>query len=444
MAGRSPVHQIVGSLMGALRALGSTAAPLEVEAWGFSVSGALSAASRQFHNHDHVIELARESDGDPLAVLAALYHDSVYIQVDQGPPRAMKAEVESVLGAEAGGWRVLPSAAGPATSDVLAVFDRRVGDVVTPMTGLNELASALVASIHLATALDRHQRIAIAACIEQTVPFRVDPAPGLHARLAALGLGGDTLDLATRRAVRVGNLDVASFAEDDVAKFLDTTWKLLPESNPALQLPTVHTVRDYRVALQKMEGFLGGLPADRVFHQWGGEPRPETYAQYVAHARNNLALSVRYLRAKLYSIAVVEALAESTGGDVPLDYFMGGVAPAHEEPAVRLEHFLPGVVHTDDRDPTVQRLLQEGRASEVSFDMGASPIGAFLHAAVGETAAGEGVALAKRWWAGHLSAREFLGQQPGGPMAAIARAAVNVVDTRGDRLSALAAELEGR
>jgi hypothetical protein len=321
---RSPVHEIVNALWRALHELGSSATTADIERWGFSIHAALSAAGREFHNHHHVVDMI--SDGDPLEVIAGLYHDAVYIQVDQGPPRSMRAELDSVLASAPGedGWRVLPHAAA-VTGDVLAVFGRKVGDLVTPTTGLNEFASALVGALQLADALTREQRIAVAACIEQTIPFRVDPMTPLHDRLEQLGLAGETLDEAVRRAVRLGNRDIENFADNDPAHFLDNTWKLLPESNPALHSPLVYTVRDYRVALQKMEGFLSWLPAERVFHAWGGEPRPEIHARRVARTTGNLELAVRYLRAKLYSIGLVEALADITGGDVPLDYFMGGL-----------------------------------------------------------------------------------------------------------------------
>src|SRR5262245_48056990 len=186
---RSPVHEIVNALWRALHELGSAASTSDIETWGFSIHAALSASGREFHNHDHVVDMI--DHGDPLEVIAALYHDAVYIQVDQGPPRSMKAEIDSVMVQEADGWRVLPAAAGPVTGDVLAVFDRKVGDVVTPTAGLNELSSALVAAIQLADALTREQRISVAACIEQTIPFRVDPCTPLHQRLALLGLDGD-------------------------------------------------------------------------------------------------------------------------------------------------------------------------------------------------------------------------------------------------------------
>src|SRR5262249_2524274 len=184
---------------------------------------------------------------------------------------------------------------------------------------------------------------------------------------------GDELETTVKRAVRLSNRDVDNFADNDASRFLDNTWKLLPESNPALHSPMVYTVRDYRLALQKMESFLAWLPADRVFHTWGDEPKPEIHARRVARTTGNLQLAVRYLRAKLYSIALVEALAELTGGDVPLDYFMGGVKNREQ---VRIESYLPKLDAAKDLDPHLQRLLQHGRASESSFDTRPSPVGA--------------------------------------------------------------------
>ncbi len=433
------MHRIVMTLTDSLGALGSPASALEIEKWGFALNGAIASASRQFHNHDHVLELAAE--GDALAKIAALYHDAVYIQVDHGPPHALKAEVESVLAPDAAGWRVLPAAGGEATRDVLAVFDRRVGDVATPMTGLNELASALVASMHLASALDRTQRVAVAACIEQTIPFRADGVTPLRGRLEKLGLSGEELTQAMHRAVDLANRDVGSFAEDDPARFLDSTWKLLPESNPALHVPSVHTVRDYRVALQKMEGFLASLAPERVFHRWEGVPSEAAHAERVARTRSNVAIGAAYLRAKLFSIAIVEAIAEVTGGDVPLDYFMGGVASPNGPALVRIEQFLPALPRASDVEPLLHRLLAEGRASEVSFDTGASPLGAFLHAAVGDGGVARGVDHARRWWSGGCSAGDFLEGLPAAPVAALARAAANIVGSRRDGLTALADRL---
>lgn len=437
------MHEIVNALWRALHALDSKAATPDIERWAFSVHGAISAAGREYHNHDHVIEIARVAD--PLEVIAALYHDAVYIQVDHGPPKTMRAELDSVLATAADGWRVLATAGDvECTRDVLVVFGCAVGDVVKPTTGLNELASALVAALQLAHALDRFQRVAIAACIEQTIPFRKDPVTPLHERLLALGMPADLADATMRRAVRVGNRDVENFADNDPARFLDNTWKLLPESNPALHAPMVYTVRDYRTALQKMEQFLAWLPPEQVFHHYADEPKPEIHARRVARTAGNLELAVRYLRAKLYSIGLVEAIAEATGGDVPLDYFMGAAKNAASAPSEvkRLEQFLPHFGSRRDLDPPLHRLLAQGRASESSFDTKPSPVGAFLHASVGEETMMAGVDMARKWWAGAITPSEFLASQPPQPIAAIARAAANIVDTRRDRLFALAERIE--
>jgi hypothetical protein len=347
-----------------------------------------------------------------------------------------------VLAHEAAGWRILPACAAIA-GDTLAVFNRKIGDIVTPMTGLNEIASALVASIQLKDALTREQRIAVSACIEQTIPFRVDPISPLYDRLVLLGFDGKLLEEAMRRAVRLGNRDVENFADNDPAAFLDNTWKLLPESNPVLHAPLVYTVRDYRIALQKMEGFLSKLPADRVFHAWRDEPKHEIYARHVARATGNLGLAGRYLRAKLYAIGIVEAIAEATGGDVPIDYFMG--APKDElgrTEVRRIEQFLPALEEATDVDQQLHSLLSKGRVSESSFDTGPSPLSAYLHATCGEAEVMKCVEATRTFWAGGMDPLAFLMTQPKKPVAGIARAAGNIIDTRRDRLFALAERLE--
>jgi hypothetical protein len=442
MEPQSPVHEIVSVLWKALHDLGINAETSDVERWGFSIHGALSAPGREYHNHDHVMSLTH--DCEPLEVLAALYHDAVYIQVDKGFPGSMADELASVLERGDHGWSILPAAGdNEVTADVLAIFGRKAGDHVSTSHALNELASALVASIQLADALDRNQRLAIAACIEQTIPFRVDPVPELCDRLRTLGLSGTELDATVMRALRVGNRDVENFADNDAARFLDNTWKLLPESNPALHFPHVYTVHDYRRALLKMETFLAQLPADRVFHAWGTEPSAGVHARRVARATGNLELAVRYLRAKLYSIALVEAIAETTGGDVPLDFFMGTAKDlAARDGAKRIEQFLPHLGSVKSLDPPLHRLLQEGRASESSFDTRPSPVGAFLHSTIGEAEMMAGVDKAKRWWGGASGPSEFLASQPAKPVAAICRAAAHIMNTRRDRLLMLADRLE--
>jgi hypothetical protein len=108
----------------------------------------------------------------------------------------------------------------------------------------------------------------------------------------------------------------------------------------------------------------------------------------------------------------------------------------------RIEQFLPHLGSVKDLDPPLHRLLSEGRASESTFDTRPSPIGAFLMTTVGEAPMLAGVERAKQWWAGACDAAEFMASQPSQPIAAIARAAGHIMETRRDRLFALAERLE--
>lgn len=437
----SPLHRIVEALDGALAELGAEVRPADVERWGIALHGALSSRAREFHTHRHVLGLLPGADAT--AVLAALFHDVVYVQVDLGLPAGMAGILQPLLAKEQEGWRILDGAArNAAARDVLAVFGRRAGELVTPLTGLNELASALVAAGTLGSALSRQQILGVVACIEQTIPFRAEAPAELAARLAGLGLDAATLQATVVRAVRLANRDVGNFATPDVDRFLDHTWLLLPETNPALHAPTLYAVRDYRVALMKMEGFLATLRPDRVFHAWGGEPGAGEHERRIEATRRNLAVAVRYLRAKLYSITVLEALAAESGGEAPLEYFMGGMAEPDEPPFRRIEQFLPASPDHHDVDPGLLRLLDGGRGDDAGFDTLASPLAAFLYRGLGEAAVMAGLELARRLWGGDLAPRDLLAARAGFHLAALARAASRIATTRRARLEALAERLE--
>src|SRR3954471_21326726 len=103
---QSPVHEIVSVLWKALHDLGVETETTNIERWGFSIHGAISAPGREYHNHDHVMSLTH--DVESLEVIAALYHDAVYIQVDKDLPKSMAAELAIVLAPVDKGWRVLP------------------------------------------------------------------------------------------------------------------------------------------------------------------------------------------------------------------------------------------------------------------------------------------------------------------------------------------------
>ncbi len=431
----------------ALTGLGASPQPRELERPVFVVHEALAGQSREFHSHEHVLTMTRGAS--PIETLAGIFHDVVYVQVDRGFPGGIGEMLRPLLVPIDGtGYRIsLAVLDDPLTAMVVRIFDRAPGDELSPFAGLNELASALVAAKCLAPFLSKGQIAEIAAGIEATIPFRDNlTLDNLAARLRDLALpdlDAPACDSAVRLATRLSNRDVENFAEEDPARFLDNTWRLLPETNPALVTPGVYRTGEYRMAIQKMETFLAKLDAERVFHQFQGEPSPEHYNRLISQAKRNIDLAVRYLRAKLYTIALVEAIANVSGGDAPIEFFLGAIP--HAGSAVRsvnAELYLPRVEKSsEDMDPIMLRLLEEGRPTPPEFDLPASPYSAYLYRVFGEKALMDRMEAARPWMRGRISAHEFLASQASPPVAALARAIAPIAITRREVLEKLASEL---
>jgi hypothetical protein len=433
---QSPIHLIIGELSRASDQLALGVPPLFVERWGVALHQALASRSREFHTHEHALELCRGADA--LETIAALYHDTVYVQVDLGLPEHFAGLLAPLISKEEQGWRVLPHAAvDPVARDVLEVFGRKADEVMTPFNGLNELASAFVVVKEFEGVLTRAQLLAVAACIEATIPFREDQGGLLERRLVGLQVSPADARAMVKRAVRLSNSDVGNFADPDPARFLDNTWKLLPETNPSLHMASTYSVHDYRVALLKMESFLSTLKPERVFRTWADEPSPEVHAQRLVNTRINIGLAVRYLRAKLHSTALIEALALESGGDAPVEYFMGGIPGPSGEIVRRIEMYLPQVTTMVPGDRVLLGLLQGGRSTASSFDVSPSPLATFLFRTVGEEAMMTGLERARQWWRGELTARQFLQGEPRLPVRQLAEAAAQIADTRSGALRAL-------
>ncbi len=217
---------------------------------------------------------------------------------------------------------------------------------------MNEFLSAVVAVRTLEPYLPLKDLIAIVACIEATIPFRVNNAAGrspsevLAERVrevrTTMGQPADEIevDCVVKDATLLANKDVSSFSETDPAVFLSTTWLLIEESNAPLAAVGIYSVRDYRVALSRMEGFLGSLNPGSVFRDYNNTPDAGAHAALDAATARNLEFATRYLRMKIVSISVVEALAQATGGDCPVSMMLGDIRSNYGRPD-RVEDFLP-------------------------------------------------------------------------------------------------------
>src|SRR6185436_7208889 len=236
----------------------------QLELWMLGIHHAMTGRSRNFHQLDHVLDVGRGLQ--PTQVIAALYHDVVYFQVDQGFTPAVQQKIKDVVAMKDNRFYATSEPGVGKARLVREIFDFAPGQELNVFGGLNEFLSAVVAIHDLGAFLSDIQVAAVAACIRATIPFQGLDASG---KTFPMRIASTLERIATRekwdcppamiysmvrQAVEVGNADVANFGDNDLSVFLDNTWKLLPEANPSLHSRGAYTIKSYRSSLQKMEG----------------------------------------------------------------------------------------------------------------------------------------------------------------------------------------------
>jgi hypothetical protein len=418
-----------------------------------TIHRAMTVQARHFHTLEHVFTFV--DPADPIRTMAALYHDVVYYQVDMGFSPQIWELISPYIRRENDEFYLADNL--PTDNSLvkltLDVFDLRPGEKLSSAVMLNEFLSALVMNKQLDGLVREKDLLCMTLCIEATIPFR-GPAPDGRSHFAVmeqrlqeiserygLALSDEELIETIKIAVTFANKDIENFAEADPGRFLDNTWKLLPETNAALRLPDVYSIGTYRQALLKMEIFLVGLNPDAVFGQYRGIPSDEDYHQMKRFAHNNIVIAREYLKLKILATAILEALAVATGGDAPLSLFMGDV-PREGVSIKRLEYFLPEVNEPAwvDRNSIIYRLLEAGRSSDTSFDMKNSPLSLFVYKTMTPEKIAQSLLRAQEYFDGRLSAHDFLMEFDPTIVQPIARASSMMVFTRRQALLMYAGE----
>lgn len=456
---RGMIHRLIEVFMEAAKTFSAACECADVERLAVMIHRVMSYQSRQFHTLEHVFGFLGGEDGkpkaDPETALAAAFHDLVYYQVDDGLPPELEELLGPYLRRDGPRLSAAPIGEGGARpedrsyADCLAIFGFAPGQEIKSFGGLNEFLSALAMAKCLEAHLPRATLASIATCIEATIPFR-GPGPdgrgigeALESRLARLsaeaGLGMDETGIraAVRRAVVFANEDVRDFAAPDPGFFLSNTWKLLPESNAPLRRKGSFSIREYRVALQKMLGFFRSLEPGRVYHSYRDEPPAGEMARLEAATRRNLEFAETYMQAKLLAVALVEAAAEVSGGDAPMALFMGDLPGPGEEMETLASHLpdlpAPAWIHTGN---PVYRLLKDGRLDESSFDLKNSPLALYLYHRLPPNHWGERARSAEDFFAGRVSAGDYLAGFGPDFAAEFIGACEIMVPTRAKRLQA--------
>lgn len=456
------INRLIALFQQSLGALGSTPPMADIERLGMVVHRCMGAKTRAYHTTSHVFDLCEGAN--PVQTLAALFHDTVYYQLDRGLPGAL-VPVLSDVATLTNGALILSDPAPhnspantPTVIDLLAqvvhIFGFRFGQALPAFGGMNEFLSAVSAVRLLAPYLPAQTLLHIAACIEATIAFRPDTADGrsaldrLHERLCLLMQKSPCLlDAASAHraalamvsdAAALANRDVGGFAEADPGVFLSQTWLLIEESNKPLAAAGLYTLQEYRQALQRMDGFLAHLNPVAVFQHFQGAPSSEQLADLTRKAHANIDFSVRYLRAKLLPMGVLEALAELTGGDAPISMFLGDFATAvSPSPLPRPD---TEKVPTDV-DAALLQVLAHGRARSSTTDLTASPTAAFIYQELGESGLHVQWDKSCQYFGGSLQALDFLRQCPPRILVPLLESSADTALSRRERLYQLRSTL---
>ncbi|MEG3941465.1 hypothetical protein QT995_25405 [Microcoleus sp. S36b_A3] len=379
---------------------------------------------RYFHTSEHIFEVG--GSVDPIEVLAALFHDLVYVQVDQGVsfnissalcPFVKEVRSQLIIKDET----ELPD--DTMYQLVASVFGFLPGKALSPFGGQNEFLSAVIAAKSLEPFLPASTIAEISACIEATIPFRPVSPLGfsaielLHQRLVIVNRDFDfgwtdaeTVEI-VKRSVRLSNRDVENFASPNSSDFLDNTWNLMPETNHELSNVNSYTVGGYRKSLQKMEGFLNFLKPELVFQQFMQEPDDETYTYMISQTRKNIAAAKLYLGIKLITIAILEALSYRLGRDIPLSTMMGELRAPGFKTSV-LEDYLPNRQIAYPLESQLEKevldLLAIGRNQESPYDIKNSPVATFIIKSIGFAETENFLKKAQDFFAERITSEEFL------------------------------------
>ena len=441
------IHQVIEIFYGAFSDLHVSIPMKDLEDMAVLVHRAMTLQTRHFHTLEHVFSFT--SVADPIQSIAALFHDIVYFQVDEGFIPEIYEIIKPFI-VQVGDQISLKSKLPEENRGLqltLEVFNFQPGDTLSSNSGLNEFLSAVVLVNKLQGLVSDHDLIRMVVCIEATIPFQGKNDQGethfdiLGNRLLHINdkyhccMEDPDIVEALQLAVKFSNKDVESFAEKTAGHFLDNTWKLLPETNVALRSAEIYSIREYRQALHKMEIFFTNLNPENVFNQYHGIPSNRRYQQMVQMARNNVLTARDYLSIKLLSAAILESLAEISGGDAPLSLFSEELH-SNGSQSLNYQDFLKQPVERPPVDTTsiLYKLFYEGRPAETAFDLKTSPLALFLYTILERSEINRLLDLAHKMFNDEIHPYQFLREINAPILAAITNACAEMVLTRRDKL----------
>ena len=447
------IHRMNDWFDQAFQGLSVEVPPDEVRKLVALVHHSMEAKTRTYHTASHVFGLCEGMQ--PIQVLAALFHDVVVYEVDGGFPAWVSSLLEGVTRTESGTLRLLDTAPEDRAVALCAdIFGFCPGQRLSPRQGMNEFLSAVVAVRLLQHLLNDAQLIAMVACIELTTPFRAPDANGntaaqalaqrVQARCTKLTPALFDTDQQSAAFVKTTVTNAVIFANQDVAGFtkaapehcLSNSMLLIEESITPMAASGANSLLAYRSALMGMDTFLSQLNPAFVGQSYEGQPDASAVMQMQATVQRNIAFVRDYLAAVLSTVAIVEALALSTGADCPMAMFLSSNSCTEAGPAP-LHNLFPApharvIVHAE-----LHKLLKNGLLTGKNPGLSALPLAACVYEFLGHEATQQTRQQAKQMFAGTLTPHAFLKNLDRDMVCAIIRESAKIDESRKAALLAL-------
>ena len=409
--------------------------PARVQKLAMLVHQCMEAKTRTYHTAFHVLGLCESMQ--PIQVLAALFHDVVFYQADEGIPTCVSALLEDVTRPEPGFLRLLEIAPDDqAIALCVDIFGFHPGQRLSPRNGMNEFLSAVVAARLLQAHLSHLQLMAVVACIELTIPFRAPDAKGntaaqrLAQRIQARCTSTAMVKTTITNAVDIANRDVTGFIEAAPEYCLINSMLLVEESMMPRAVSGEKSLLAYRKALLAMDIFLSQLNPAWVGQSYEDHPTAEAVIQMQVTARQNIAFVRDYLTAVLSTVAIIEALTRSTGTVWTMALFLYSMRCAEGDQ-------FPTPPNEPIHHADLRQLLKHGLAPEGNPGLDALPLTACVYGFLGQVATQQVRQQAQQMFDGLLKPLAFLQMLDYDMVSAIIRKMAKIDTSRREQLLAL-------
>ncbi|MEY4156961.1 MAG: hypothetical protein RJB64_1682, partial [Pseudomonadota bacterium] len=408
----------------AFQGLAVAAPPAEVHELAVLVYQSMEGKTRTYHTASHVFSLCEGMK--PIQILAALFHDVVVYQIDGGLPDWLSPLLDGVTYSESGNLFLREFAPEDRTAALCAdIFGFCPGQVLLTRNGMNEFLSAVVAARQLQHYLSDTQLITLVACIELTIPFRAPDAMG-HSAAQALARrvqahcskwAPSALISESQKAafVKTTVMDAVDFANRDLAGFtsaaaeycLSNSMLLVDESMAPKATPEANTLQVYRTALLGMDNFLKQLNPVLIVQNYDGHPDVSAVMKMQVTAKRNITFVRDYLAAVISAVAIIEAVAMSTGTESSISLFLKCNTWSRTDSDSRRNLF-PVPKSNSTAQSGVHQLLANGLKLENHEGLRALPLTACVYAFLGREGTRNALQRAKLMFEGTLKPSAFL------------------------------------